>query len=41
MEERVYIEEKIYVLSRSFKRTKRRRVSIRENKVFVECVFQS
>ena len=41
MEERVYIEEKLYVISRSFKRTKRRRVSIKDDKVFVERVFRS
>ena len=41
MEERVYIEEKIYVLSGSFKRTKQGRGFVRENKVFVERVFRS
>ena len=41
MEERVYIEEKIYALSWSFKRIKQGRVSMRENKAFVERVFWS
>ena len=39
MEERVYIEEKIYALSWSFKRTKQGRVSMRENKVLWNVFF--
>ena len=35
------IEEIIFLLSRLFKRTKQERGFIKENKVFVGCVFQS